>query len=117
MTPESFEMEPLREKLLRRSSIDDSFSDDTDNQNEDEDDILVHGSDDEPNNEDRQLLDEEEERERLLTKKRNKILIGSHKGARRKSIESYMENGTLNMKDKHKRSMVTSIQFPWQTHD
>jgi hypothetical protein len=40
MRPESLEMEPLREKLLRRS-LDSTFSD---ADNSDEDDILVHGN-------------------------------------------------------------------------
>src|SRR5436190_21808304 len=88
MAPESLEMEPLKEKLLRRS-LDDSFSD-SDNENE-EDDITVHDGHDRPNDDDRRLLDEEDERERLLTKKRNKILIGSKGHTRQKSIESYME--------------------------
>ena len=92
MSPESLEMEPLREKLLRRRSLDDSFSD-TDNE---EEDIMVHGSDSGPSTEDRQLLNEEDEREKLLTKKRNKILIGSNKHARKRSVESNMEDGTLN---------------------
>ena len=92
MPPESLEMEPLREKLLRRS-MDNSFSD-VDN-SDDEDDIVVHGSGDEvPSTEDRQLLNEEDEREKLLTKKR-KVIIGSNKHARRKSTESYMESGQL----------------------
>jgi hypothetical protein len=101
MPPESVEMEPWKEKLLRRS-LDDSFSDD-DEDDASEDDILVHGDHSGPSNEDRQLLDEEDERERLLTKKRNKVLIGSKKAskqtnkhARKKSIESRMEDGILN---------------------
>ena len=85
-------MEPLREKLLRRS-MDNSFSDSENS--DDEDDIVVHGSGDEgPSTEDRQLLNEEDEREKLLTKKR-KVIIGSNKHARRKSTESYMESGQL----------------------
>ena len=107
MAPESFEMEPLREKLLRRS-LDDSFSD-TDNENEEEEDIIVHGSDNGPSNEDRQLLDEEDEREKLLTRKRNKILIGSNRYARQKSVESYMEDGTLATLDKPQRSKVAIL--------
>ena len=107
MAPESLEMEPLREKLLRRS-LDDSFSD-TDIENE-EDDIIVHGTDSGPSNEDRQLLDEEDEREKLLTKKRNKILIGSNRHARRKSVESYMEDGTL--ANKPRRSKVRFVPSP-----
>ena len=103
MAPESFEMEPLREKLLRRS-LEDSFSD-TDNENE-EDDIIVHGSDNGPSNEDRQLLDDEDEREKLLTRKRNKIFIGGNRHARQKSVESYMEDGTLATHDKPRRSTV-----------
>jgi|SRR5579871_2401042 len=91
MTPESLEMEPLREKLLKRS-MDHSFSDAE--QSEDEDDIIVHDGDDGPSNEDRQLLNEEDEREKLLTKKR-KVIIGSNSHARRKSTESYMESGQL----------------------
>ena len=110
MVPESLEMEPLREKLLRRS-LDDSFSD-TDNENEEEDDIVVHGSDNGPSNEDRQLLDEEDEREKLLTKKRNKIIIGSNRHARRKSVESYMEDGALATRDKPRRSKVRSYSLP-----
>jgi hypothetical protein len=99
------EMEPLREKLLRRS-LDSTFSD---ADNSDEDDILVHGSDDTPSASDRTLLDEEDEREKLLTKKRNKVLIGSQKHGRRKSRESYMEDGTLEMNDKPKRLKVRQI--------
>jgi hypothetical protein len=98
-------MEPLREKLLRRS-LDSTFSD---ADNSDEDDILVHGSDDTPSASDRTLLDEEDEREKLLTKKRNKVLIGSQKHGRRKSRESYMEDGTLEMNDKPKRLKVRQI--------
>jgi len=86
---ESFEMESLREKLLRRS-MDNSFSDAE--HSEDEDDILVHRSDEGPSNEDRELLNEEDEREKLLTKKR-KVIIGKH--SRRKSTENYMETGQL----------------------
>lgn len=87
-------MEPLTEKHRSKK---DSFSEDDDS----EDDIIVHGEDDGPSTEDRQLLNEEDEREKLLTKRR-KVLIGSKKDrrqgnhARRKSIESYMEDGTLN---------------------
>jgi hypothetical protein len=101
MAPESFEMEPLKEKLLRRS-LDDSFSD-TDNE---EDDIIVHGSDSGPSNEDRQLLNEEDEREKLLTRKRNKVLIGSSRHARKQSVESQMEDGTLRTKSDGGRSKV-----------
>jgi len=101
---ESLEMEPLTEK---HRSLKSSFSD-----SESEDDIVVHG-DDGPSNEDRQLLNEEEEREKLLTKRR-KILIGSKKdhgrrsSSRRKSIESYMEDGTL---DTPRRS-TTKVSNP-----
>jgi hypothetical protein len=101
MAPESFEMEPLREKLLRRS-LDDSFSD-TDNE---DDDIIVHGSDSGPSNEDRQLLNEEDEREKLLTRKRNKVLIGSSRHARKKSVESQMEDGTVRTESRGRRSKV-----------
>lgn len=104
MAPESLEMQPLREKLLRRS-LDGSFSD-TDSENEEEDDIIVHEGDNGPSNEDRQLLEEEDEREKLLTKKRNKILIGSNRHARKKSVESYMEDGTLIKRDKPRPSKV-----------
>jgi hypothetical protein len=103
MPPESLEMEPLTEKLLRKS-MDDSFSD-TDPGSE-EDDIMVHSGDrDGPSMEDRELLDEEDEREKLLIKKRGKVIIGSSRNgikkigsrhSRRKSTENYMENGTLN---------------------
>ena len=102
MSAESLEMEPLREKLLRRS-LDSTFSD---ADNSDEDDILIHGSDDTPSASDRTLLDEEDEREKLLTKKRNKVLIGSQKHARQKSRDSYMEDGTLETHDKPKRLKV-----------
>ena len=102
MRPESVEMEPWKEKLLRRS-LDDSFSDDEDDDDASEDDILVHGDHSGPSNQDRQLLEEEDEREKLLTRKRNKVLIGSNKAskqtskhARKKSIESRMEDGILN---------------------
>jgi hypothetical protein len=91
---ESLEMEPLTEK---HRSIKDSFSEDEDS----EDDIIVHGADHGPSTEDRQLLNEEEEREKLLTKRR-KVLIGSKRNgfrggnhARRKSMESEMEDGTF----------------------
>jgi len=101
MRPESVEMEPWKEKLLRRS-LDDSFSDEDDD-DASEDDILVHGDHSGPSNQDRRLLEEEDEREKLLTKKRNKVLIGSKKAskqtskhARKKSIESRMEDGILN---------------------
>ena len=93
-------MEPLTEK---HRSLKSSFSD-----SDSEDDIVVYGGDG-PSNEDRQLLNEEEEREKLLTKRR-KILIGSKKdrgrrsSSRRKSIESYMEDGTL---DTPRRSKST----------
>ena len=86
-------MEPLTEKHRSKNH---SFSEDDDS----EDDIIVHGEDDGPSTEDRQLLNEEDEREELLTKRR-KVLIGSKKDrrqgshGRRKSIESYMEDGTL----------------------
>ena len=86
-------MEPLTEKHRSKNH---SFSEDDDS----EDDIIVHGGDDGPSTEDRQLLNEEDEREKLLTKRR-KVLIGSKKDrrqgnhARKKSIESYMEDGTL----------------------
>lgn len=95
MAHEELEMEPWREKLLKRRSLDDSFSDaETERENsEDEDDIIVHASDDGPSSDDRELLNEEDEREKLLTRKRNKVLIGKH--ARRKSVESLMEDGTL----------------------
>src|SRR5271154_4833901 len=103
MPPESLEMEPLTEKLLRKS-LDDSFSD-TEPGSE-EDDIMVHsGEHDGPSNEDRELLDEEDEREKLLIKKRGKVIIGNTRNgikniggrhSRRKSRENYMENGTLN---------------------
>ena len=115
MAPESLEMQPLRGKLLRRS-LDGSFSD-TDSEKEEEeeeeeDDIIVHGSDNGPSNEDRQLLEEEEEREKLLTKKRNKILIGSNRHARKKSVESYMEDGTLITRDKSRPSKVRPCSLP-----
>jgi hypothetical protein len=101
MVREDLEMENLgdREKLLRRS-LDGSFSD-SDNE---EDDIIVHSTSDGPSNEDRQLLNEEEDREKLITKKR-KILIGS-KHARKKSIESYMEDGNVSALDILRRSKV-----------
>jgi D-tyrosyl-tRNA(Tyr) deacylase len=102
MVRESLEMEPLREKLLRQS-LDGSFSD---SENED-DDIIVHTAEDGPSNEDRHLLDEDDEREKLLTKKRNKILIGS-RHARKKSVESYMEDGNVSDRGKPRRSKVTS---------
>src|SRR6202165_1500532 len=101
MVRESLEMEPLREKLLRRS-LDGSFSD---SEHEDDDIIVHHGDDDGPSNEDRQLLDEEDDREKLLTKKRNKILIGSRHG-RKKSVESYMEDGNVSARGKSRRSKV-----------
>lgn len=110
MAPESLEMQPLREKLLRRS-LDGSFSD-TDSENEEEDDIIVHEGDNGPSNEDRQLLEEEDERAKLLTKKRNKILIGSNRHARQKSVESYMEDGTLITRDKPQSSKVRATLFP-----
>jgi hypothetical protein len=97
MVVESHELEPWKEKLLGRGSLDDSFSDaethHEDSDEDEEDDIVVHGSDDGPSSEDRDLLNEEDEREKLLTRRRNKVLIGRH--ARRKSIESAMEDGTL----------------------
>jgi len=109
MSPESLEMEPWKEKLLRRS-LDDSFSDDDDAS---EDDILVHGDHSGPSNEDRQLLEEEDEREKLLTKKRNKVVIGSKKAnkqtnkhARKKSVDSRMEDGILDTPTKPGRSKV-----------
>jgi len=107
MSPESLEMEPWKEKLLRRS-LDDSFSDDDDAS---EEDILVHGDHSGPSNEDRQLLEEEDEREKLLTKKRNKVLIGSKKAikqankhGRKKSVDSRMEDGILDEPTKPGRS-------------
>jgi hypothetical protein len=108
MAPESLEMEPLREKLLRRS-MDDSFSDE--DHSDEEDDILVHDSHDGPSSEDRELLNEEDEREKLLTKKR-KVIIGD-KHARRKSTESYMESGQLDtMVNKVKKIKVRHSPCP-----
>ena len=101
MPAEELELEPWKEKLLRRAALDDSFSNaatplGSDDDGDDEDDILVHGSDEGPSSEDRELLNEEDEREKLLTRggRRNpKVLVGKH--ARRKSVESLMEDGTL----------------------
>ena len=100
-------MEPLTEK---HRSLKDSFSED-----DSEDDILVHGDDDGPSNEDRQLLNEEDEREKLLTKRR-KVLVGSKKdrersrNGRRKSIESYMEDGTLRNTSPRRSKIKVPIQ-------
>jgi hypothetical protein len=109
MPSESVELEPWKEKLLRRS-LDDSFSEDDDAS---EDDIMVHGEHAGPSNEDRRLLDEEDEREKLLTKKRNKVLVGSRNGTqkhgRKKSMESRMEDGTL---DPRGRSKVRHSEPP-----
>lgn len=102
MIAESLEMEPLTEKHMRRS-LDDSFSDENE-----EDDIIVHGSDDGPNNEDRQLLNEEDEREKLLTRKRGKVFIGSRKHARKRSIESRIEDGLLS----RDRKLKVNLQLP-----
>ena len=106
---ESLEMEPLTEK---HRSMKDSFSD-----SDSEDDIIVHGDDDGPSSEDRQLLNEEDEREKLLTKRR-KVRIGSKKDrrqtshARRKSIESYMEDGTLNTSQRRSTIKVPNKPTP-----
>lgn len=117
MVHEELELEPWKEKLLRRGSLDDSFSDaDTEHGDirdgeDDEDDIIVHGSDDGPSSDDRELLNEEDEREKLLTRKRNKVLIGKH--ARRKSIESLMEDGTLSrVAHKGRRSNTVNPSLP-----
>ena len=113
MAPEELEMEPWKEKLLKRGSLDDSFSDaEPEHENsEDEDDILVHASDDGPSNEDRELLNEDDEREKLLARRRNKVLIGKH--ARHKSIESLMEDGTLSrVANKVRRSSIVNTSFP-----
>jgi len=113
MSPEELEMEPWEGKLLRRGSLDGSFSDaETERENsEDEDDIIVHASDDGPSSDDRELLNEEDEREKLLIRKRNKVLIGNH--ARRKSIESLMEDGTLSrVANKVRRSSSVNTSFP-----
>lgn len=97
MVAEEHELEPWKEKLLRKASRDDSFSDAATphGSDDDDDDILVHGSDDGPSSEDRELLNEEDEREKLLTRGRRnpKVLVGKH--ARRRSTESLMEDGTL----------------------
>ena len=118
MSPESLEMEPWKEKLLRRS-LDDSFSDNDGDDDASEDDILVHGDHSGPSNEDRELLEEEDEREKLLTKKRNKVLIGSKKAnkqankyARKKSVDSRMEDGILDTSTTPARSKVRHPRTP-----
>jgi hypothetical protein len=108
MSPESLEMEPLTEKLLKRS-LDGSFSDADENE---DDDIVVHESDDGPSNEDRKLLDEEDEREKLLSKKTGRFFWGRNKHSRQKSTESYMEDGVLRRQDKPRRSNVRQSFFP-----
>jgi hypothetical protein len=98
-------MEPLTEKH-RRHQMDNSFSD-----TDDEEDIIVHSANDGPSTEDRHLLSEEDEREKLLTNKR-KILIGRH--ARKKSVESYMEDGNLALRDlrlKVRQPLISASNF------
>lgn len=99
MASDSLEMETLTEKLLKRS-LDGSFSDDETEEN----DIVVHDCDDGPSTKDRQLLEEENELEELLTRKRNKVFIGNR--VRRKSVERYLEDGTLGIGKKKGRSKV-----------
>jgi hypothetical protein len=117
MVAEEHELEPWKEKLLRKASLDDSFSDAAtphgSDDDDDENDILVHGSDDGPSSEDRELLNEEDEREKLLTRGRRnpKVLVGKH--ARRKSIESLMEDGTLSrVAHKVRRSSTVNPSCP-----